>query len=66
VIAPQYLRADNFKYGMAIVQDSDLKKHLIDQNNERIIGDVHGLFVFKNNLIGVEAKHGWGLVQLDR
>ncbi len=66
VIAPQYLRADNFKYGMAIVQDSDLKKHLIDQNNERIIGDVYGLFVFKNNLIGVEAKHGWGLVQLDR
>ncbi|MDF1549207.1 MAG: WG repeat-containing protein, partial [Bacteroidales bacterium] len=64
IIPPQYFSAENFKNGIAKVKTGPTVCHLIDNNNDRIISDVYDLHVFSDKIIGVNAKGGWGLVEL--
>ena len=66
VIEPQYLSANNFKYGIAIVKDERLRSHLIDIQNNKIVQDVDDINVFSKNLIGINTKGGWGLIWLNK
>jgi hypothetical protein len=66
VITPQYLSAIPFEFGLAIVKDTNLKSHLINSNNERLISDMDGIIIFTEKLIGIDTKGGWGLLELNR
>lgn len=66
VIPAQYLSAEPFKFGMAVVKDHNLKSHLINSNNERLISDMDGIIIFTEKLLGLDSKGGWGLLELSR
>lgn len=65
IIPPQYFSAENFQNGIAKVKDGPSNCHLIDTNNEILIQNVYDINIFSNGIIGVNAKHGWGLVKID-
>lgn len=66
VIPAQFFSAENFENGVAKVKTGPVNCNLIDKNNVRIISDVYDLHIFSNNIIGVNAKGGWGLVELNK